>query len=130
MYVHHAPWCEHGFLVGVAEGGEDSCDTLNAFFPRQAVGSTSHSPDAFGRCCKYLGIVVALEFVEVLLRYAAWHELLPRLRVDERSEVVERDGHFLILDLSTVNHERHAYGYAAQNTDGVLAILLLGFKFF
>ena len=88
MHIHDTPRCKHRFLVGIAECAEYTRYTLDAFLHTKFVCGTGHSTDAFACRTEYLRVIVFLDAVELLFGYALGHELLPRLRVDERSEVV------------------------------------------
>ena len=59
VHVHHAPRGEHGFFVGISEGGEECRDAIYALLHTQTVGGAGNRADALGCGGEDVGVVVA-----------------------------------------------------------------------
>ena len=114
------PWGEHRFFVGIAEGGENRGDALYALLHTEPIGCTSHGTDALGCCREDVGVIIFFEVIEVLFGHTLWHKFVPRLRVDERGEIVDGELGVFVVNISAVNHQWHTNGNASKNRNGIL----------
>lgn len=128
--VDDSPRGEDGFFVGVAEGGEEVAEAVDAFFDALLVCRPCDGADAFACGGKDFRVVVFFEGVELLLGDAFGHEFFPGLGVDEGGEVVDGEFFVFVLDVGSVDEKGHADGDAAQDGDGVFSYFLFGVEFF
>ena len=130
MHIYYTPRSKYCFLVRIAECAENIRYALDAFFHTEFVGSTSHCSDTFSGSTEYLRVIVFLDAVEFLFGNTFGHKLFPRLRVDERSEVVNRDLLIFIAKLCAINQQRHTDRNTSKNGDSSFPIVLFLFQFF
>ena len=130
MHVYYTPRRQHSLLVRITEGVEDGRDTFYSFFDRELIGSTSHLSDTLACFTEDVWIVVLLKLLKFLFVYALGHKFLPRCIVYQFGKVIDSDFFVLILQLSTINQQRHANRDTTQNTDGILSLITHSFILF
>ena len=128
MHIHDTPWGQHRLLVGIAEGRKEGGDTPDALLYSELIRHTRDLTNALTRLAEDIWIVVSLEAQEDLLRDVTWHELLPRLIIDQLYEVIDRELLILVFDLSPIEHQRHTDRDATQDRYRITSLIPLFFK--
>lgn len=122
--VDDAPRREHRLLVGIAEIAEDPRDGADALHRGMVVGGLGEGADLMAGHADGLLVVVGDAMQELLLGDAGGHELRPRHVIHQVHEVVDGDV-LAVVHVGPVDEERQADTDAAQDGDGVLALLAL-----
>ena len=129
MHVHHSPRSKYRFLVWVAECVEDGRDTLYSFLNGELIGSTGHLTDAFTCLAEDIWVVILLELLELFLINALGHEFFPRSVINEARKIVNRNLLILILQLCSIDKQRHTNGNASKDANGIFTLIAHGFQF-